>query len=149
MRRGTRAHAPTRELRREHRRFLRRLALLEKRLDQAEQGEIPMGRLRAMARRQARDLENHLRVEEEDLFPRLAHTDLGHPGGGIGTLLSEHALLRKYLNEFLSAMDAGAAAPAGEAVAPARSFLWLIRDHIDKEDTVYFPRMDALLARSA
>jgi hemerythrin-like domain-containing protein len=130
----------TQTLREEHRVILRAIVLLEVAAARLDDGRaVPDGWwgellewLRSFADR------NHHAKEEEYLFPALTQAGVPAGGGPVGVMLGEHAEGRALLR----AMAEGRGKARAEA---ARSYVQLLRDHIDKENGVLFPLTDAVL----
>jgi len=131
---------PTQTLRDEHRVILCALDLLERGSGRlATGGALPDGWwpgiiawLRAFA-----DVNHHAK-EERYLFPALAKAGVPADGGPIQVMLEEHVQGRG----FVRAMEGGP--PAGRVEAAGR-YVQLLRDHIDKENSVLFPLTEAVL----
>lgn len=128
-------------LRAEHSVILRGLALLEIAAERlARSGSLPAGWwdelldwLRAFAD------DTHHGKEEQYLFPALAKAGVPATGGGpIAVMLTEH-------DQGRALVRAMAAGDAASRVAAARGYVWLLRDHIEKENGVLFPLAEAVL----
>jgi hemerythrin-like domain-containing protein len=127
-------------LREEHRVILRALDLLEAAARRLAAGTpLPEGWwpeiiewLRGFADR------NHHAKEERSLFPAMVKAGVPLSGGPIGVMLEEHERGRALIR----AMEAGE--PAARA-ARAREYVTLLREHIEKENSVLFPLADAVL----
>jgi hemerythrin-like domain-containing protein len=130
---------PTDVLRDEHRVILRALDLLER----AAAASVPDGWwttavawLRTFADR------NHHAKEEAALFPAMIKAGVPSDGGPISVMLEEHAQGRTLV----------AAIAAGSGVArpsACRTYVALLRAHIDKENEIVFPLADAVLDEQA
>jgi hemerythrin-like domain-containing protein len=90
----------------------------------------------------------HHAKEERCLFPALAAHGLTPEQGPVAVMLSEHAQGREFvrvLEESIAAVEAGAADSPILFAKTARSYVRLLRDHIDKENQVLFPMAAHLL----
>ena len=80
--------------------------------------------------------DGHHHAKEEDLlFPVLVERGIAEEGGPIGCMKQEHVqgrALRQRIHDAATDGDAEA------VVTAAREFVFLLRDHIDKEDNVLF-----------
>jgi hemerythrin-like domain-containing protein len=127
-------------LRDEHHLILRALLSLETAAERLGVGSaLPEGLwtgmiawLRAFADR------NHHAKEENALFPALIKAGVPAAGGPIDVMLEEHAEGRV----LLATMYTGA--PVDQAAA-AHRYIRLLRDHIDKENSLLFPLADTVL----
>ncbi len=136
---------PTDILREEHELILRALGTVEHAAKRLEQnGTLPDGWwteviewLRAFADR------NHHAKEENLLFPALLRAGIPSPGGPVDVMLVEHTQGRA----FIKAMETGGT-PEAQASA-ARSYVALLRVHIDKENGVLFTMADSILDENA
>lgn len=134
----------TEVLREEHRVILRALDALESAAGRlAGGGSVPdgwwdelIGWLRAFADR------NHHAKEERCLFPALAKAGVPSEGGPIAVMLEEHTEGRA----LIQAMETGDADSRADA---ARRYVRLLRDHIDKENSVLFPFAEAVIEERA
>ena len=134
---------PTDVLREEHRVILRALGVLEAAAARLAGGRpLPEGWwpeiiwwLRAFADR------NHHAKEETSLFPAMVKAGVPSTGGPIDVMLEEHRRGRTLVR----AMEAGESA----ALAAAREYVGLLREHIEKENGVLFPLADAVLDEAA
>jgi hemerythrin-like domain-containing protein len=124
----------------EHRVILRTLATLEAAVERlAARRPLPdalwdemLEWLRAFADRA------HHAKEEIALFPALIKAGVPSPGGPIEVMLEEHAEGRA----LLAVMGTGSTV---ERVTAGRRYVRLLRDHIDKENSVLFPLAEAIL----
>lgn len=80
----------------------------------------------------------HHAKEENGLFPAMEKAGVPSAGGPVGVMLHEHVQGRA----LIATMADGD--PAGRAVA-ARSYVALLRAHIDKENGILFPLADAVI----
>ncbi len=130
----------TQTLREEHRVILRAITLLEAAATRLADGRaVPddwwaelLEWLRSFADR------NHHAKEEQYLFPALTQAGVPPVGGPVGVMLAEHA-------EGRALIRAIAESRGKERAEAARSFVQLLRDHIDKENGVLFSLTDAIL----
>jgi hemerythrin-like domain-containing protein len=93
----------------------------------------------------AKELDIHLRKEEEALFPPL-EAFLGREGGPIGVMLSEHEDLRSSFDRFKQGVknpheQPDSSDPSIQEIS--RHIIDVLRGHIHKEDNVLF-RMAAM-----
>lgn len=136
--------SPTRLLSDEHRVILRALQVLEKAAEHLARGQaLPDGWwesviewLRAFADR------NHHAKEEQSLFPAMVKAGVPSEGGPIAVMLEEHRQGRVLIKKMAEG------APA-ERPGAARRYVRLLREHIDKEDSILFPMADSVLDDAA
>lgn len=94
----------------------------------------------------------HHRKEEDILFPALEKAGIPRDGGPVGCMLSEHEEGRASVQRMSEALeryrqgDRGAGAGFLEA---AGSYLGLLRQHIDKEDSILYAMADMHLSGEA
>jgi hemerythrin-like domain-containing protein len=77
----------------------------------------------------------HHAKEEDLLFPVLAERGIAEEGGPIGCMKHEHVEGRSLRQQI---QDAATDGDAGAVVTAAREFVFLLREHIDKEEMVLF-----------
>ncbi len=90
----------------------------------------------------------HHGKEEQGLFPLLNLKGLPKHVGPIAVMLSEHEQGRAAIRGMRDAVQQGESGAAGAArafAAAARSYVSLLRQHIDKENGVLFPMADQML----
>ena len=88
----------------------------------------------------------HHQKEEDELFPILEERGVACEGGPIGVMLAEHDEGRQLVGEMQEALDAvETKGDAGPLVGFTRSFISLLREHIEKENEVLFPMADGAL----
>lgn len=128
---------PVRLLMREHDVILGVLAAMEGRLTLLGQGEMQdefwrdaIDFLRFFA-----DQRHHAK-EEDLLFPAMVEAGVPEEGGPIQVMKHEHEEGRALVRAMRAALDAHDAASLGRA---ACDFIELLREHIEKENTVLFP----------
>jgi hemerythrin-like domain-containing protein len=91
----------------------------------------------------------HHAKEENLLFPRMKERGVPERGGPIGVMLSEHDQGRAYLKavrENLDAAEQGSEEARKCVFANAAGYIALLRQHIQKEDTILF-RMARMVLR--
>ncbi|MGI9455039.1 MAG: hemerythrin domain-containing protein [Aeoliella sp.] len=90
----------------------------------------------------------HHGKEEDCLFPLLEQKGFSREQGPTGVMLHEHELGRQHVRgmaEAARAWEAGSSSATNGFVAHARSFVQLLRDHIQKEDHCLFQMTDQAL----
>ena len=88
----------------------------------------------------------HHGKEEDLLFPALEAVGVAGNGGPIGVMLAEHRMGRgfvKAISDALEKVKAGNGAATTEVLKNALSYIELLRQHIDKENTVLFVMADS------
>lgn len=85
----------------------------------------------------------HHGKEEQMYFPSLEAVGVGNQKGPIGQMLLEHIEGRKYIAQMAQAVDGSF--KADDFARGAMDYITLMRDHIEKENTVLFPMGDKLL----
>lgn len=94
----------------------------------------------------------HHAKEEDTLFPAMADAGIPREGGPIAVMLAEHVKGREYVKKVKDAIPAyqgGDPKAAPKIPANARSYIALLRQHIDKEDFVLYPMADRVLSEAA
>jgi hemerythrin-like domain-containing protein len=135
----------------EHDLLLSVLDALEAMAQLAEAGQgvdLRLSRLAVEFFRGFTDLCHHGK-EERHLFPALAPHGLTPQQGPVAVMLSEHVQGReqvRLLEEALAAVEALAADGPARFAKTARSYIRLMRDHVDKENQVLFPMAAHLLS---
>jgi hemerythrin-like domain-containing protein len=112
------------------------------RLDSVEGTLDGHGDLAAFLAYLERDVMQHFAVEEEALFPILAH-HLSLSQGPLAVMNAEHAAFRELLGNLRTAV--GTADRAAQRMR-AQELIELLRAHIAKEDHVLFPMASQLLS---
>jgi len=90
----------------------------------------------------------HHSKEEDLLFPRLEAKGLPRQSGPVGVMLHEHAQGRALVQQLAQATDdyrQGKPEAVSQWVAAARSYVALLRQHIDKENNILFRLAEELL----
>ena len=129
-------------LREEHRVILRALALVEVAVARLSEGRtLPDGWWGALLEwlRGFADLNHHAK-EEQYLFPALGEAGVPPEGGPVGVMLEEH-------REGRTLVQAMAAGEGERRIGAARRYIQLLREHIDKENSVLLPLAEAVLDR--
>jgi iron-sulfur cluster repair protein YtfE (RIC family) len=87
---------------------------------------------------------NHLRLEEEVLFPDLKQA---HPGalGPTSVMRGEHAQARRLLEDLSAAVAIGS---RSETLGLVETLLMLLQQHNAKEEGILYPMADAVLRSS-
>ncbi len=86
--------------------------------------------------------------EEGVLFTSLAENGMPVDGGPVGVLLAEHEQGRVYtrgMRKAAEALQSGDSSAAKDVIKNARGYANLLRQHIQKEDTVLFPAADRFI----
>lgn len=141
--------SPTEELKQEHVLVLMVVEAMEREVAHIEAGGAVHADRVAMMVEFTRNFTDgcHHAKEEKLLFPVLEERDRG-AAGQVSVLLSEHDAGREAVrgiadNLPLAAHDPAAAAAVAENL---KLYAFLLRLHINKEDTVLFPLADQLLS---
>lgn len=88
----------------------------------------------------------HHRKEENVLFKSLVDYGLPLQNGPVAVMLNEHEQGRQFIRRLRAAAQSlDSSAARSEAVAAARGYADLLRQHILKEDTVLFPMADQVI----
>jgi hemerythrin-like domain-containing protein len=88
----------------------------------------------------------HHGKEEGFLFPAMVGAGVPDKGGPIGVMLAEHAQGRKLIRDMEESIS-----PAVDRIMfaqAARDYTHLMRNHIQKENTVLFPMADRMLSET-
>ncbi|MDA8243452.1 MAG: hemerythrin domain-containing protein [Elusimicrobia bacterium] len=139
----------TEELKAEHEGILLGLRILEEICGRLERGrKVEAAHLDGMAAfiKEFADRCHHAK-EETVLFAELEKAGMPREGGPVGAMLREHEAGRacvRGLDEGIAAYRAGR--PAARLVENARTYIDLLRSHIDKENNVLYPMAERLLA---
>jgi hemerythrin-like domain-containing protein len=86
----------------------------------------------------------HHGKEEGLLFPAMVKAGVPEQGGPIGVLLSEHARGRELIRDMESALSGGL--DRVRLAEAGRGYASLLRIHVHKENGVFFPMAERLLA---
>lgn len=139
------------ELKHEHEAILFSLGILEKLAGAARSGE-------KWERKDSRELVGFLKEfadtchhgkEEGILFPAMEKAGVQGEGGPIGAMLQEHALGRERIRGMNAALEGSRDREAFEREAFAREatgYIELLRQHIEKENTILFPMGEKVLS---
>jgi hemerythrin-like domain-containing protein len=143
----------TQILRQEHEGILRMLEVAERVASQLERGErVPRETLANLLEffQTFADKCHHAK-EEGLLFPALEAKGILKSGGPIGIMLSEHTKGRALIQTLAELTSAYASDPRGAGqrwAQAARSYVYLLRGHIDKENNVLFKIAEGVLRPS-
>ncbi len=141
--------APTRGtavLRAEHEQVLRVLAVAERMAERAAHAAaLAPADIEALLAllRQFVDGRHHAK-EEQHLFPLLEGKGLPRAGGPLGVMLAEHERGRALIGEI--ARLGGSPEQARRWAEAVRAYVALMRNHIEKENTVLFVMAERLLS---
>jgi len=92
----------------------------------------------------------HHGKEEKFLFPALQKAGVPREGGPIGVMLTEHEAGRKYVRQMRAIkkkLSDGLPNASDEFAETARLYSELLRNHIQKENTVLFQMADKVLSK--
>lgn len=134
----------------EHKLILRMIALLEKNVELAEAGRFNdwnffldgVDFIRNYADR------FHHAKEEDVLFKALVANGMPEQNSPVAAMLMAHDQGRAFVRGMEQAAKkalAGEPAPVAEIAENARGYIALLRDHIDKEDTILYPLAERIL----
>ncbi len=87
----------------------------------------------------------HHGKEEGILFPALEEIGIPRYKGPIGVMLEEHDAGRKFIKQMQESVNVDSI-KKNEFIHSARGYIYLLRAHIEKENTVLFPMGDAKLS---
>lgn len=85
----------------------------------------------------------HHGKEENHLFKELTVNGILNEGGPVGVMLQEHRLGRDYIASMDKALESG---ELGKFKAAAKGYSDLLRNHIEKENSVLFVMADRVLS---
>ena len=88
----------------------------------------------------------HHGKEEGLLFPAMAGAGVPDKGGPIGVMLAEHAQGRKLIRDMEESISTGV--DRAKLAQAAREYAALLRNHIQKENTVLFPMAERVLTET-
>jgi hemerythrin-like domain-containing protein len=134
----------------EHKLILRMIALLEKNVELLEAGRFAdwtffidgVDFIRNFADR------FHHAKEEDVLFKALVANGMPEQNSPVAAMLLAHDQGRVFVRGMEQAAQrslAGEPAPVAEIAENARGYIALLRDHIDKEDTILYPLAERIL----
>lgn len=121
------------ELSAEHKTILGKLDELEKAITQPK---IEKNKIKEFLDFTENFAEPHLQKEEKVLFPALEKKGIPREGGPIGVMLSEHETKRGYIKELEKALGENR---EEKIKKNAQAVIFLLREHIDKEENVLYP----------
>jgi Uncharacterized conserved protein len=93
----------------------------------------------------------HHRKEETVLFPNLEIRGIPKIGGPIGVMLMEHEEAKEYVNKLKVAVAnyySGDKKAKDQIIKYINEYVFLLRQHIMKEDNVLFPMADNLISEN-
>ncbi len=138
---------PTEILKQEHRTIERMLNILENAVGQLEKGEKVSPEIFNNAVNFIKNFADrcHHGKEEEILFPAMEAKGFSKQMGPVAVMLYEHDLGRKHIQamtEALTKYNGGDSSSEKILINNARSFISLLRQHIQKEDNILFVMAD-------
>lgn len=86
----------------------------------------------------------HHGKEEGILFPEMEMAGIANKNGPIGQMLVEHEEGRAYVRQMVESLNRFNPDSFGDA---ASGYIFLLRNHIEKENKVLFPMGDALISK--
>jgi hemerythrin-like domain-containing protein len=140
---------PSQDLMHEHEAILIALNVIEKMSDRVRQDkEVDSKDIKEMIRflRVFAD-ECHHGKEEIYLFPALEEIGVQKEGGPIGIMLAQHKKGRELVNQIELSLENNSISKDA-FVESASDYVNLLREHIEKENTLTFPFTDANLPES-
>jgi hemerythrin-like domain-containing protein len=141
---------PTKTLKHEHHVILMVLKAIEREADfMDEQKAVHADKLRQMVEFSRGFTDDcHHAKEEQHLFPKMVERGVEQEQGPIGVMLHEHELGRGFvrqIDETVGPAAQGYAQAFEELKGALRSYITLLRQHIDKENKMLFPLADSVL----
>ncbi len=139
--------SPTEQLREEHAGIGSMLDILAKICDLLESGKpVDQGHLERILEFLKVFVDKCHHAKEEDLlFPAMERAGVPGEGGPIGGMLAEHRLGREYIggmSEAAEKLGRGDRSASPQFVRNARSYIGLLRAHIEKENGILYPLAD-------
>ncbi|MBI5650488.1 MAG: hemerythrin domain-containing protein [Chloroflexi bacterium] len=143
----------TQDLRDEHQGILAMLAVVEAAAFRVRDGKAVPRDLMLNASEFFRNFADkcHHGKEEDRLFPKMIESGISDAGGPIGVMKEEHIRGRALVGAMLDAAQKfaqGDASVTRELARTTLDYVALLRDHIDKEDNVFFPEADRAIPES-
>lgn len=135
---------PIEKLEAEHQNILKGISLLQEGADRLEKGaDISADFFRKLTDfiRNYADKYHHAK-EEDILFVRLEKSGFPTDTGPVGVMLFEHDQGRGYVSKMIDAVekyDSGDSSAVDAIVENAHGYIYLLRQHIEKEDKVLYP----------
>ncbi|MDY0211715.1 MAG: hemerythrin domain-containing protein [Desulfuromonadaceae bacterium] len=138
----------------EHQLILRMIALLEANAQRAERAEFQDWDFFATAINFIRNFADrfHHAKEEDVLFAALVHNGMPEKRSPIEAMHIEHEQGREHVRGMETALthiQAGKTDQIPTLVSHARGYATLLRQHIEKEDTILYPLAERVLPESA
>jgi hemerythrin-like domain-containing protein len=93
----------------------------------------------------------HHGKEEDSLFPALESLGVPRDGGPIGVMIAEHAKGRRYvrfMSDGFEAFRKGDPDGVQSMVGSARAYSELLKQHVEKEESILFAMADRLLSEA-
>jgi len=90
----------------------------------------------------------HHGKEEDILFPAMVNHGIPKEGGPIAVMLNEHQLGRIHIKSLSSAFEefkCGNKLAINDIISSSMSYVWLLRNHIEKENNILFMMADKVL----
>lgn len=134
----------------EHKLILRMIALLEKNVELLEAGRFSNWNFFLDGVDFIRNYADrfHHAKEEDVLFKALVANGMPEQNSPVAAMLMAHDQGRAFVRGIEAAAQralAGEPAPAAEIAENARGYIALLRDHIDKEDSILYPLAERIL----
>lgn len=141
---------PTELLKQDHRvieRMLKVLATAADRLEKGQEVDISVFDRGLDFVRQFADYTHHGK-EEDILFNAVEAAGIPKHGGPVGVMLEEHDEGRKGVEKWAQGLEkykAGDKSAAAQIVRGARDYVYVLRNHIPKEDDILYPMADEVV----
>ena len=91
----------------------------------------------------------HHAKEENMLFPALESAGIPRQNGPIGIMLHDHVMGRNFISgiaESMQSYNSGNGDSINGIIDNARSYILLLRNHIEKENKILFPMVERVLS---
>ena len=141
---------PTELLKEDHRvieRMLKVLTAASDRLDKGQEVDVSVFERSLEFIRQFADYTHHGK-EEDILFNAIEAAGIPKDGGPVGVMLEEHDEGRKGVQKMAQGREkfkAGDKSAAPQIVRGARDYVYVLRNHIPKEDDILYPLADEVV----
>ncbi|MBM2817274.1 MAG: uncharacterized protein HW421_4036 [Ignavibacteria bacterium] len=93
----------------------------------------------------------HHAKEEKRLFVKMAERGMSMEAGPIGVMMEEHNAGRQCIRNIADNIDAASGGDANASkkiVSSLRDFIYLLKNHIAKEDQILYPMADNMLSQA-